>query len=269
LKIKNSLKLHEQQKIIKELNDQVETELRNANEFQNLMLPKSNEFKDLDLYIKYKPSIGIGGDFFDCTERGDELWFMIADVTGHGIVAAMISSMIKILFRSCVQYEMASPSQVLNKINKNVFDYIYEKDNISNIVFSAFVGKISEKTLFYSNAGQPYPVLYQDYRKEIVPLKGNGVNIGFFEESTYNEYQIKMNKDDMLLVYTDGLFSSGVNSDFADWPEVQYFCEDHIDLLKQDQNEFLNEILSHFAMKHRKNDSDYSDDIAIMLLKYK
>ena len=63
LKAKNALKLYEQQMTIIALNRQINEELKNANTFANIMLPKEQGFDAIELYMKYHPSLGIGGDF--------------------------------------------------------------------------------------------------------------------------------------------------------------------------------------------------------------
>ncbi len=103
LKARNALMFYEQTKTINELNRKIDEELKNANHFANFMLPKSSQFDELDLHILYQPSMGIGGDFFDCVKHGENIWFMIADVTGHGIAAGMTSSMLKIMFRNKIR----------------------------------------------------------------------------------------------------------------------------------------------------------------------
>lgn len=270
LKVINAIKYYEQKKIIRDLNRQIEEELKSANAFQNLMLPNSNEFKNIDLFIKYKPSLGIGGDFFDCVETKEGLWFMIADVTGHGIAAGMISSMVKVMFRNGVNNpSIDKPSKMLEDMNNNVFNYFYSKPTDNSVVFTGFVGLINDGKLSYSSAGQPFPLLYHYGDNEIVPLKQTGINIGFFEGMNYTDDIIDLSKNDTLIMYTDGLFSSGKTSDFSTWPDVEEFSNKNIDVLKANPDEFLTEIFWYFLNKHKENDSEFTDDVAIMLLKHK
>lgn len=270
LKVINSIKYYEQKKMIRDLNRQIEEELKSANAFQNLMLPNSNEFKNIDLFIKYKPSLGIGGDFFDCVETKEGLWFMIADVTGHGIAAGMISSMVKVMFRNGVNNpSIDKPSKMLEDMNNNVFNYFYSKPTDNSVVFTGFVGLINDGKLSYSSAGQPFPLLYHYGDNEIVPLKQTGINIGFFEGMNYTDDIIDLSKNDTLIMYTDGLFSSGKISDFSTWPDVEEFSNKNIDVLKSNPDEFLTEIFWYFLNKHKENDSEFTDDVAIMLLKHK
>ena len=270
LKVINAIKYYEQKKTIKKLNEVIEEEMKTANLFQNLMLPKTNQFSDFDLFIKYRPCMGIGGDFFDCVENEEGFWFMIADVTGHGIAAGMISSMVKVMFRNGVNdKEVNSPAEMLGNMNHNVFNYFYTSATDTSVVFTGFVGLIKDGKLYYSSAGQPFPVLYHKDKKVIMPLKLTGMNIGFFDGIEYIDKSVNMDNGDTLLVYTDGLFSSGKSSDFSSWPEVESFSRENVDLLEENPHDFLENIFWHFLSKHKENDSDYTDDVAIMLIKSK
>jgi len=102
-----------------------------------------------------------------------------------------------------------------------------------------------------------------------MPLKLTGMNIGFFDGIEYIDKSVNMDNGDTLLVYTDGLFSSGKSSDFSSWPEVESFSRENVDLLEENPHDFLENIFWHFLSKHKENDSDYTDDVAIMLIKSK
>lgn len=157
LKAKNALIYYEQNKTIHDLNRRINDELKNANAFAKYILPKPGKFDELDLYIKYQPSMGIGGDFFDCVKENDRIWFMIADVTGHGIAAGMAASMLKILFRTTVERPDLTPSAVLEHINREIFQIFDRGEKMSYIAFTAFLGCVHQHRLTYSNAAQPYP----------------------------------------------------------------------------------------------------------------
>lgn len=271
LKAKNALMLYEQQKTITDLNTVISEELKNAHDFQNIMLPKTGNFKDIDLHIKYHPSLGIGGDFFDCVNVGNKTWFMIADVTGHGIAAGMASSMIKVLFRMYVEKGNIRPSGVLARMNKWIFDTFEFAEKFSFIVFTAFIGCIEENTLCYCNAGQPYPLLYQRNQDTVIKLDKPGSPIGMFDFAVYEQHCVVLEQGDAIFLYTDGLFSSGQKSDFVNWEKVFKFSREFRSLIKADPELFLEEIKYYFHLQHKAVDSEasFTDDVALMMLKIK
>lgn len=271
LKAKNALMLYEQQKTITDLNAVISEELKNAHYFQNIMLPKTGNFNDIDLHIKYHPSLGIGGDFFDCVNVGNKTWFMIADVTGHGIAAGMASSMIKVLFRMYVEKGNIRPSGVLARMNKWIFDTFDFAEKFSFIVFTAFIGCIEESTLCYCNAGQPYPLLYQKNQDTVIKLDKPGSPIGMFDFAVYEQHCVVLEPGDAIFLYTDGLFSSGQKSDFVNWEKVFKFSREFRSLIKADPELFLEEIKYYFHLQHKAVDSEasFTDDVALMMLKIK
>lgn len=271
LKAKNALTLYEQNKIINDLNKSINEELKNAHDFQNIMLPKTGNMQAINLHIKYHPSLGIGGDFFDCVSVGNKTWFMIADVTGHGIAAGMASSMIKVMFRMYVEKGNIRPSGVLARMNKWIFDTFDLADKFSFIVFTAFIGCIEDHTLSYCNAGQPYPLVYQKSLDNVLKLDQPGTPIGMFDFAVYEQFCLTLSEGDTIFLYTDGLFSSGQKSDFINWEKVYKFSREFRSLIKSDPELFLEEIKYYFQLQHKVNDSEatFTDDVALMMLKIK
>lgn len=273
LKAKNALQFYEQQKTIAALNREIQVELKNAHDFQNIMLPKSRDFANVDLFIKYQPSLGIGGDCFDCFEEDGKLWFIIADVTGHGIAAGMASSMVKIMFRCSVKSKSKTPDQVLENINKSIFEIFDFGSSFNYLVFTAFIGCIEEGEFKYSNAGQPYPFVYHQKTKSIEIIEEGGMPVGVFDEAQYQLNSKKLGEGDLIFLYTDGLFSSGQKSDFINWKLVHEFASNHKDELSEEPNIFLDELFWYFHLIHKsdkgKGEHDFTDDVAMMLLKMK
>lgn len=272
LKAQNAINYYEQKKMINHLNKALYEELKNANTFQKIMLPKSSEFGNIDLFLKYQPSLGIGGDLFDCFEKDGQVWFMIADVTGHGIAAGMASSMVKILFRSTVKHHEFTPDQVMGHINEQIFE-IFNLGPMDNyFCFTAFVGCIDHNELTYANGSQPPPLLVNTMEKSIEALGEGGMSIGMFDFASFDMQKKHLESGDFLVLYTDGLFSSGVKGDFLNWTQVEDFAKMNLALLYQSPKEFIDEMFYYFHLIHRKShddEVDFTDDVAIIILKLK
>ncbi len=267
LKARNALKMHEQNKIINELNREIQDELKNANTFANIMLPKSNSFNDVALYIKYQPSLGIGGDFFDCVEKDGKIYFMLADVTGHGIAAGMASSMVKILFRKGIEEGDIMPNVILEEMNHAIFDYFDFAGEDNYFVFTAFVGLIDGDTFYYSNAGQPYPLIYIDYKDRFEEINQNGFIVGMIDDVAFDCDQMTIKAGDTLFLYTDGLFCTGEAADFTGWTEVFDMTRKLKSVFKENPEEFLEDILYAFHIVHKSRGADFTDDVAMMMIK--
>ncbi len=269
LKVKNALRLHDQNKEIERLNIELNQELKNANEFARFMLPVKSSFKKVDFEIHYHPSLGIGGDFIDCVEIDGKVWFMVADITGHGIAAGMASSMIKILFRMTLEQDDMTPSKLLEFINNKIFKIFGDHDNSNFIVFTSFVGCIDKCELTYSNAAQPYPIIYKKSSNEVFAVENGGMLVGMIEDMTYDEYTIPLEPGDGIFVYTDGLFSTGKSSDYTHWTLVKESCGELKSIMKDDPKKFLENIFWKFSFLHKTSGSDFTDDVALLYLNLK
>ena len=266
LKAKNALRMYEQNHTINELNKLIYQELMNANAFAKIMLPKADSFQSIELFTKYHPSLGIGGDLFDCVEKNGKIHFMVADVTGHGIAAGMASSMIKILYRKSIEVPDILPHKILEDMNDSIFQYFDFAGKDSYIVFTAFVGVIENNRLYYANAGHPYPLIYHNENERFTQIHQNGFLVGMMEDVSFETEQIQLNKDDFLFLYTDGLFCSGVESDFTGWSKVLSLANQLKPALTSHPEAFLEEIFYAFHMIHKANHADFTDDVAMMLI---
>lgn len=269
LKAKNALLLYEQQKTIVALNRQISEELKNANTFANIMLPKEKGFNQVDLFLKYFPSLGIGGDFFDCVEQDGKVHFMIADVTGHGIAAGMASSMVKVLYRRIIEKTNILPHEILEEMNQSIFKIFDFAGKDNYFVFTAFVGILENGTLKYANAGHPYPMIYLAKSDNFVEIKQNGFLVGMLNNVGYATESYDLNQGDIIFLYTDGLFCACEGKDFTGWEKVFLLSRQLAKVIRGNPKEFLDELFYAFHMIHKSNQTDFTDDVAMMLLKVK
>lgn len=267
LKAKNALLLYEQNRTIIELNRRINEELKNANTFANIMLPKAGGLDGIDLHIKYHPSLGIGGDFFDCLQIDGRTHFVIADVTGHGIAAGMASSMVKILYRKSVDKPNIMPHEILEEMNRSIFSIFDFAGDDNYLVFTAFVGIIEDGILHFANAGQPYPMLYHHDTQSFEEIRQNGFLIGMIDDVPFETLSTPIKKEDAIFLYTDGLFCSGEAGDFTGWEKVLQLGKRLRYAMEKNPDDFLNEIFYAFHMIHKANHSEFTDDVAMMLLK--
>ncbi|MCX7747659.1 MAG: fused response regulator/phosphatase [Clostridia bacterium] len=262
LKVKNALKYYEQKKLLVQINNQMKTELNIARLFQSSLMPSFKSFDIADMYGKYLPCKEVGGDLYDCVQIGHDLWFIIGDVTGHGVTSAMVSSMVKIMFNNCIQ-RFSSPSDVLSEINKTFCLMIGES---TNVIFSAFLGVIRNNTLYYSNAGHPYPIVIDPHAGKLTELKQNGHLIGIFDSTTYQVEEMKLTINQCILTYTDGLFDTRSDAHLNIWDEVYEYSKKHATLLPNAPNAFLEALMNSFWNVGHK---DFIDDITMMLIRLK
>ena len=263
VKVQNALKGYEQHKLLKQMNERLREELKFANTLQHTLIVEHKELENAHMIGKYISCSEIGGDFYDCVQIDDELWFIIADVSGHGVAAAMISSMIKVMFTNCVSL-YHSPAEVLECMNNTFYPMISGRYHLT-----AFVGLIKDNKFTYSNAGHPYPIHINFNGNDVDMLEQNGFILGAFDEIEFIDSTRQIADGDIIFCYTDGLLEPQLNS-----KERQSFsCEDIYDFVSdnryhiiRDIRDFTDTIITHFG----KVDSRLiKDDIAVMNIKIK
>ncbi len=257
--------LTEMHVLARRLNQQEEqwklaNELMLGNIFQASLMSSTKNFGFAEMYGKYIPSSMVGGDLYDCVAIGDSLWFLIADVAGHGLVAAMISTMLKGLFSNSVHH-CTYPHEVLENMNSILNKFLNEYDAY---LVSAFVGVIRGSSLYYSNAGHPYPVMVdcKDGRSKV--LEQSGYLLAMMEKSEYKTKHLAISKDNVLLLYTDGLFNLRSENGFSYWDSVGEFSLKNLHLVKENPPLYMEKLVEAFRGDFYE---DFDDDVSLLLIK--
>lgn len=99
----------------------IKKDLETARKIQMRILPDQlPENENLSMVVSYYPLYDVGGDFYDFFEFNDGLGLVIADVTGHGVSAALDSSTVKIAFRNAKEYNK-SPKELIGAMNRFLY----------------------------------------------------------------------------------------------------------------------------------------------------
>ncbi len=183
----------------------IQNEMETARQIQSSILPeKMLEVKGLNIAAAYYPMTSVAGDFYDFIEINDhEAGFLVADVSGHGVPAALIASMIKIAMQS-VHDSAQDPGEVLQLLNKILGDQLH-----GQFVTAAYLYINSDlNTVRYSAAGHP-PLLYWNSSEERVEsIESNGLILGILKETDYPVREFSFNPNDRFLIYSDGLIEA-------------------------------------------------------------
>ena len=193
----------ENQRSLLESKDRIISEdLYMAKRIQRKLISPPVSLPRLDLFVHYQPQGEIGGDIYDIHQLADNYYrLFLADATGHGIQAALMTLIIKNEYDK-VKDEHASPSVLLGKLNDSFISNYYHLT-----VF--FTGIVVDLDLFhqqitYSSAGHPTQYLIRE--KEIVPLRSCGKMIGLKENQKYRGETFDLHTKEKLFLFTDGLF---------------------------------------------------------------
>jgi sigma-B regulation protein RsbU (phosphoserine phosphatase) len=151
---------------------------------------------------RYVPMTSVAGDFYDFIVADDtQAGLLIADVSGHGVPAALIASMVKLAATS-QRANAADPARLLAGMNAALCGNTQEQ-----FVTAAYVHLDSiSGTLRYSAAGHPPMLLLR--RGEVLGISENGLMLAAFDYATYTNAERPMETGDRLLLYTDGVIEA-------------------------------------------------------------
>lgn len=233
-------------------------ELEVARNIQLEMLPK--EFP-ADVYGFLEPAREVGGDLFDFYRRDGKIFFCVGDVSGKGVPAAMLMSMIHSLFRMISQ-KQESPSHIVRALNEEIC-----RGNRSNMFVTFFVGCLDFYTgrLRYCNAGHDKPFLLSG-SVSLLPVKAN-LPLGVFPDTDFVEECLQLSADTSLFLYTDGLTEAMDASRRAfGRPRVQEVLEAGLKqaLSPREMVESLSRSVHAFV-----GTAPQSDDLTMLFLRYR
>lgn len=181
------------------------TELTTATKIQAAMIlsnfPYFTEYPQFDLYASMTPAREVGGDFYDFFLKDeDHLCFLIADVSDKGVPAALFMASSKSIISTCAN-ESSSPAEILKKANDEIV-----RDNTQRMFVTVWLGilEISTGKLRCANAGHECPIYKSSEGFRLYKDK-HFLALGIKADNVYHEYEIDMQKGDMVFLYTDGV----------------------------------------------------------------
>lgn len=187
---------------------EVEQELATARNIQNSILPRSSpHFAALRIASRYQPMTAVAGDFYDFLKTGENsLTILVADVSGHGVPAALVASMLKICF-AAQRPQARDPASVLAGFNTMLRDVLAGQ----YVTAACAAIDLATRTVTYSGAGHPPALLLRNDSGDLVHLAENGLFIGPFPQATYTNISVPFGSGDKLLLYTDGILEASAS----------------------------------------------------------
>jgi sigma-B regulation protein RsbU (phosphoserine phosphatase) len=246
--------------------ERVKQELLVAAEIQQSMLPDtsiiSSAYDEFDIYAEMRPAREVGGDFYDFFFVDENrLFFMIGDISGKGLSAALFMMRSLTLLRHEAEDDFP-PDEILVNVGNEL-----EKNNDSCMFLTGVCGllDIHSGEVVLSNAGHPPPYLRHGGDFEAVQTT-SGVVIGALpvEKSQFSLIKLQLKKGDTLFFYTDG-----VTEAFNTKGEEYQFERLYTALTKlsgANPREILDGISS--SIDEFTEGAPQSDDITMLIIKY-
>jgi sigma-B regulation protein RsbU (phosphoserine phosphatase) len=178
----------------------IENELALARRLQFSILPTTiPEVQNVRIAVAYQPMTAVAGDFYEFVPVGrKQVGFLVADVTGHGVPAALIASMIKVAMESVVPCAH-DPREVLRGLNR-----ILLRQSLDQFVSAAYLWLDTEnRKALYSAAGHPPLLRWREGKLE--RIESNGPLFGVTPDPDYPVRDLSIYSGDRFLLYTDGV----------------------------------------------------------------
>ena len=224
---------------------------------KNLLPQKTPEFEEIDIAVEYIPMISIGGDLYDFIEFREEASFglFMCDVSGHGVSAALVSSMVK-AHLTTARDTAPAPARVLGHLNENLTGQI--GDHFLTAIYGFY--RSGDSSFTYARGGHCYPILLRDGR--VTELESRGGLLGRFSQMKFEEREISLVSGDRLVLYTDGIIEAR-NDDGVVFGEQRL-----MDLIVKnggaDSRTLTGEIIA--AVKLYQNREDFDDDVCVITM---
>jgi sigma-B regulation protein RsbU (phosphoserine phosphatase) len=194
---------------------EIDRELSIARQIQSSILPQATAASGvtgLTVAARYRPMTAVAGDFYDFLRIDQErLGVLVADVSGHGVPAALIASMVKVAL-AAQQATADRPAQVLAGMNKALCGQLGGQYVTAAYLF--IDGRSG--VIRYAAAGHP-PMLRcsppNGHAAHVREVEKNGLLLGFVPDAPYEEVEQRLDTGDRLLLYTDGLIEAANAAD--------------------------------------------------------
>ncbi|MCW7479676.1 PP2C family protein-serine/threonine phosphatase [Leptospira kanakyensis] len=251
------IRVHERTIELREKNEDLEQDLFFASQLQSYLLPKEHpNTTGIRIHTTYLPMKQVGGDLYDWVELDDNrLLLLIADVAGHGVPAAFVSSMVKVQFRESTK-NINSPKEVLEHMNQALTSLV------SRYFITACCALIdtNERTVIFSSAGHPNPLIYNRIKGKFELMNVKGPIIGWKETFKYSEWIHKMETGDRYFFFTDGVTEARA--------ENKLFGEGKIlDLLERGKNKDIKSLSQEIIVQISKfSEEELKDDVTFFFI---
>ena len=206
--LKNTFKeLEVKNKELELKNVEMVRELEVATSVQKGILPHSlPDDSRLRINAKMKPMMKVSGDYYDVIKLdNDNYVLLVADVSGHGVPSALVTTMAKIAFVNFSDNDLTT-AKICEKVNTNLLSNLEGGE----FYLTAFIAKLDLKNrkLQFTSAGHPSARLFRKNNEEILKLDCMGFLIGITEEAEYDYKEIDIEEDDRLVIFSDGIIEA-------------------------------------------------------------
>lgn len=251
--------IHTEFETMKEAQLELKSEIEVAATMQSVLLTTEKPaMEGLDIGAISVPYQKLNGDYYHFAQgESNALGVTIADVIGKGFPAALSMSMIKYAMDSFYEESM-SPKGILRHLNR-----VVERNVASNMFITMFYGQYFPKTSVfkYASAGHEPGFVYRAKDNQFTEMETSGIVLGVLPDTKYEQFEIKMDIDDMVVLLTDGVTESHRDNRFITREEIVEVIQMFAHLPAQ---EHVEKVYDHFF---QLDDFKLLDDFTLIIIK--
>lgn len=187
--------------------DRLRQQLEIARQIQYKLLPTDPpEIEGLDISGRLITAERVGGDYYDCfLTYAKRPSFVVADVSGHSIGAALIMA----AFRSAIRAQRDadySPALLVQRINAILYEDLFQSEQFISMVYLQYLR--SRQLVQFCTAGHPPPIVWRSADRCFEDMGTGDPLIGIEPRGVFHERQMVVSKGDVILLYTDGIIEA-------------------------------------------------------------
>jgi sigma-B regulation protein RsbU (phosphoserine phosphatase) len=201
---------------MKKNHENVDREISTGAEIQSQLLPDyCPTIYGVDLAAHCRPALQLGGDYYDfmclktnISEKRKEKarWaLVIGDVMGKGIPAGLLMTMLRGMLRAEVLTGLP-PDRILHDLNQLAINDLDQSHRFVTLFYSDYDPRT--RKLRFANAAHNPPLLWKNSDQKIIKLDAEGFVLGLQKDAEYHCGEIKLNENDLVLYYTDGVIDT-------------------------------------------------------------
>lgn len=184
--------------------ERIRQQLEIARQIQYRLLPSEPpKIEGLDVAGRLITAERVGGDYYDVfLTEAKKPSFVVADVSGHSIGAALIMA----AFRSAIRSQRDAdytPSILAQRINSILYDDLYQSEQFISMTYLQYLK--SRQTVQYTAAGHPPPLIWRAADGKFEEIGTGDPLLGIEHRGVFHEKQMVVSKGDVVVMYTDGI----------------------------------------------------------------
>ena len=198
------MKLSEERAAGERLRQQLEI----ARQIQYKLLPSGPPtLQGLDVAGRLITAERVGGDYYDCfVTHAKRPSFVVADVSGHSIGAALIMAAFRSAMRSQQDGDY-SPALLVQRINSILYEDLYQSEQFITMAYLQYLR--SRRLIQFTTAGHPPPIVWRAVDRKFEEVGTGDPILGLEQRGVFHEKQMVVSSGDVILMYTDGITEAG------------------------------------------------------------